>query len=203
MGTALARCSTMSNVIIVYDTKYGQTQRIAEYISDVVQARGHHAEVVRVGAADALDGAHCVVVLAPVFVGKHMSTVRRFVMHHHKALNRRASAFFSVCGAAESTIPTERASAQQIASDFVASTPWRPQVVTAVGGAMDYPRYNPFLRFVLKFIAKRNGGPTDTSRRHELTNWKTVERITLELLTSLEPTRAVATSAEAPVGVQP
>ena len=193
----------MSNVIIVYDTKYGQTQRIAEYIGDVARAHRHHAEVVRVGEASAPEGAKCVVVLSPVFAGKHMGTIRRFVVRHHDALNRHASAFFSVCGAAESTMPAERARAQQVAFDFVARTPWHPQVVAAVGGAMDYPRYNPILRFVLKFIAKRNGGPTDTSRRHELTNWKAVERATLELLTSLDSKeKAVKTPGEAPVGAQ-
>jgi menaquinone-dependent protoporphyrinogen oxidase len=206
-GTALAHPSfTMSTIIIVYDTKYGQTRRIAEHIGDFVRSRGHNADVARVDPSHALDVAaldvaDAIVVLAPVFVGKHPKSIQRFIALHHVRLNRRKSAFFSVSGSAGSTIPDERKRAQDAATAFVASTPWRPQSVVAVGGAIDYPRYNPFLRLVLKFISKKNGGPTDTSRKHELTDWNAVERATLALLATFESGQKVASVETAVLGV--
>jgi menaquinone-dependent protoporphyrinogen oxidase len=193
----------MSTIIIVYDTKYGQTQRIADYVGEVARRQGHSANVVRVGSANALEVADAFVVLAPVFGSKHMSTIERFVMQNHETLNRRPTAFFSVSGTAGSKVPAERARAQKMASAFVASTPWRPQLVTSVGGALNYPRYNFFLRLVMKWIAKSNGGPTDTSRIHELTDWTVVEHATLDLLSNVEPKRATASSEQASAGAQP
>ena len=203
LGTSLARRSfTMSTLMIIYDTKYGQTQRIAERIGEIVRRRGHRPEVVRVGAANAIEHADGIVVLAPVFGGKHIPTIGRFVAQRHDALNRRRSAFISVSGSAGSTLSVERDRAQTAASDFVASTPWRPEVIATAGGAIDYPRYNLFLRLLLKFIAKRNGGPTDTSRRHELTDWTAVERIIDTLLTSIEAPLATPSQKAAAFGAE-
>jgi menaquinone-dependent protoporphyrinogen oxidase len=203
-GTALAHLSsTMSTIVIVYATKYGQTQRIAEYIGDFVRSRGHNAEVGRVDASHALDLADAIVVLSPVFVGKHPKSIRRFIALHCATLNRRRSAFVSVSGSAGSTIRDERKRALDLTADFVASTPWHPQIVASVGGAIDYPRYNPLLRLILQFISKTNGGPTDTSRKHELTDWKTVERATLELLATFESGQTVASAAATSLGVAP
>ena len=74
--------------------------------------------------------------------------------------------------------------------------------MVAVGGAIDYPRYNPLLRLVLKFISKKNGGPTDTSRKHELTDWDAVERTTLELLATFESARTVASAQARSTGLE-
>jgi menaquinone-dependent protoporphyrinogen oxidase len=188
----------MSLVLVVYDTKYGQTQRIANYVGEVVRRRGHTANVVHVASANAPGIADGIVVLAPVFASKHMKSIRRFINEHHKTLGWRPSAFFSVSGAAGSTVPDERVRAQAMASDFVASTPWRPHVLASFGGAMAYPRYNWLLRRILQSMAKKNGGPTDTSRVHELTDWTAVERATLDLLEHVERKTASVPPAQVP-----
>ncbi len=176
----------MATIRLVYDTKYGQTQRIAEHAAAVAHGRGHDAQAVRVDAMDALDGADAVVVLCPIFFGKHMPSIRRFVARHRDALSKRPTAFFSVCGSAASKNAADQANAEKIARDFVASMRWQPNVITSVAGAMAFPRYNPLLRFVMKRISRKEGGPTDTTRSHELTDWSTVDRAMLDLLAPLE-----------------
>jgi menaquinone-dependent protoporphyrinogen oxidase len=40
---------------------------------------------------------------------------------------------------------------------------------------MAYTKYNPLLRWIIKRTARAAGGPTDTSRDHEVTDWAQVE----------------------------
>jgi menaquinone-dependent protoporphyrinogen oxidase len=47
-------------------------------------------------------------------------------------------------------------------------------MVELVGGAMAYTRYDPVTRWIIKLINRRKGGPTDTSRDHEFTDWTAV-----------------------------
>jgi len=46
---------------------------------------------------------------------------------------------------------------------------------------MAYTKYTFFLRWVTRLVSSRRGGPTDTSRDHEFTNWADVERFAAEI----------------------
>jgi menaquinone-dependent protoporphyrinogen oxidase len=58
---------------------------------------------------------------------------------------------------------------------FLKATGWSPDLVTTVGGALSYTQYPPLMRWIMKRIARKEGGPTDTTRDHELTNWQHVD----------------------------
>jgi menaquinone-dependent protoporphyrinogen oxidase len=86
------------------------------------------------------------------------------------------SAFFSVSGSAGSREARGKIDAQRCIDDFLRETGWRPILTESIAGAMAFTKYNPIVRWVLKQISKRNGGPTDTSHDHELTDWTEVEQ---------------------------
>jgi menaquinone-dependent protoporphyrinogen oxidase len=50
---------------------------------------------------------------------------------------------------------------------------------------MAYTKYSLLLRLLLKYIAHRAGGPTDTSRDHEFTDWIQVERFATDFAAGL------------------
>jgi menaquinone-dependent protoporphyrinogen oxidase len=54
-------------------------------------------------------------------------------------------------------------------------------VILSVAGRLAYREYNVLVRFLIKRIAKKEGGPTDTSRDHELTDWDAVDRLGREM----------------------
>jgi menaquinone-dependent protoporphyrinogen oxidase len=180
----------MANLLVAFDTKYGQTEKIAEYMCAIARLRGHSAQAVRVSAIGALDDFDAAIVMSPVFMGKHMDSVREFMRRHHDELAARPSAFFSVSGAAGSRLATERANGLQAAHDFVREMGLRPNVVSAFGGAINYPGLNPIMRFIIKRIAKGKGELVDTSKVQEMTDWRDVERKTLELLDVIAHTKA-------------
>lgn len=165
-------------VLVLYGTSYGQTTKIATRIANLLEESG--AIVAFLNARELppdnvpLDVYHGVVVGASVIRGRHQRAVRDFVGRHYNILNRMPTAFFSVSGSAASPDERGRAEARRCADEFLRATHWRPSVTELIGGAMAYTQYGPFLRWIMKQIAKRNGEPTDTSRDHEMTDWSQV-----------------------------
>jgi menaquinone-dependent protoporphyrinogen oxidase len=58
-----------------------------------------------------------------------------------------------------------------IVNSFLAATGWQPAVTKFVAGALLYTHYNWFLRRVIRRIARKAGGDTDTSRDYDYTDW--------------------------------
>lgn len=164
-------------ILIAYGTSHGHTARVAHYVADVLTAAGDTVTVAnieqipgRLLLAD-FDG---VVVGSPILFGRHRRAVRRFVRAHRDALNRLPSAFFSVSGSAASPIEAEREKARACVDAFLRETGWRPRRTALVGGEMAYTKYAPIVRWLIRRIAAKAGGPTDTSRDHEFTDWARV-----------------------------
>jgi menaquinone-dependent protoporphyrinogen oxidase len=166
-------------MLIVYGTSYGQTEKIALRMATLLSAAGDTVTCTR---ADALprglaprdfDG---VIVGASVIRGRHQRSVRRFVRAHHDALNGKPSAFFSVSGSAAAADEPTRDAARRCMDEFLCESGWHPRLAASIAGAMSFTKYDPITRWILKRISRREGGPTDTSRDHELTDWTQVER---------------------------
>jgi menaquinone-dependent protoporphyrinogen oxidase len=139
-----------------------------------------------------------VVVGASVHMGKHQKWVRRFVKHNRTRLERQGRAFFSVSMAAWDPTEAGRKEVQRYLDEFARETGWRPARVAAFAGALPFTKYNFFLRWVMKKIARSKGSPElDTSRDYEYTDWERVHGFAEELLESL----LAKESAGAPGGV--
>ena len=52
------------------------------------------------------------------------------------------------------------------------------------GNGPAYSRYNVIITFLMKWIARRAGAPTDASRDHEFTDWAALDRSVGETLVS-------------------
>jgi len=117
--------------------------------------------------------------------GRHQRALIRFVRDHRAVLNTIPSAFFSVSGSAASPVESERAKARQFVDQFLDTAGWHPVLTETIGGAMAYTKYNPFLRWFIKRTARTAGGPTDTSRDHEMTDWSQVERFVQAFIQSV------------------
>jgi menaquinone-dependent protoporphyrinogen oxidase len=52
--------------------------------------------------------------------------------------------------------------------------------VLPVAGALVYSKYSFFTKLIMKTISRRAGGPTDTSRDYEFTDWVALDRFVLD-----------------------
>jgi menaquinone-dependent protoporphyrinogen oxidase len=148
-------------------------------MADLLMASGEAVTLVNAGNhprdfhAGDFDG---VIIGGSIIAGRHQPALVRFVRAHRGVLNETPSAFFSVSGSAASPLATERAKARQLVDVFLDETGWHPALSETIGGAMAYTKYNPIMRWFIKRSVKAAGGPTDTSRDHEMTDWSQVER---------------------------
>ena len=166
-------------ILIVYGTTYGQTAKIAERVAEQLMSSGHIvvlASTDRVPPALAPGAFDAVIAGGSVLHGHHQRALLRFVRQHREALNTVPSAFFSVSGSASSGTESGRAEARRYLDEFLHQTGWHPELTATFAGAMAYTKYGPFTRWIIKRIAAKRGGPTDTSRDHEATDWAAVKR---------------------------
>ncbi len=194
----------MAKILVVYGTAYGHTARIADRIGEMLRVGGHSATV---HCVDCLPSDLAVatfggfVVASPVLFDRHLPAVRRFVRHHVARLNAAPSAFVSVCGAmGNPTAANQRAAAEYI-EQFARRTGWHPQRSISFAGAMAFTRYGFILRRVMRRISAKNGGPTDTSRDYDCTDWADVDRFVGELAELFAT--AGADRAHAPLAISP
>jgi menaquinone-dependent protoporphyrinogen oxidase len=173
---------------ILFATREGQTRRIAERIAGDLREAGAAVDLfdLAMDPRVALSDYALVCVASSVHIGKHERSAVAFAKRHRAELNRPSAVFVSVslseAGVEDPTRSEDdrRKSAedvQRMIDHFVKETGWRPAHVFPVAGALVYTHYNRLLRFVMKRIARKAGGPTDTSRDHELTDWTAVDRI--------------------------
>ena len=189
------------SILLVYGTRYGHTQKILERMAAVIRRHGGHPttlpgdEVPQGFVPTVYDG---VIVAASVIGGRHQRYIQRFIERHLTWLRSVPSAFFSVSGSAGSPLSEEQEAAHRLAKTFVTSLGWRPPVLQTIAGEIAYTRYWFGLRFVMRRIAKRQGGSTDTTRDIDMTDWMEVDRTALDFLKRVQD----ATSrAPAPIGV--
>jgi len=64
----------------------------------------------------------------------------------------------------------------------VRKTGWHPARVELVAGALPYSKYNFLIRYVMRRIAAKEGGDTDTSHDYEYTDWEAVDRFARDAL---------------------
>jgi menaquinone-dependent protoporphyrinogen oxidase len=135
---------------------------------------------------------------ASLHMGRHQKAASRFVHEHAARLNAVPSAFFSVSLAAASKNPAEVGEAERIARAFPETHGWTPAFILSVAGRLAYREYNVLVRWLIKRIARKEGGPTDTSRDHELTNWDAVDRLAREMAVAIHARAAVAQKKNGP-----
>jgi menaquinone-dependent protoporphyrinogen oxidase len=167
----------MSSVLLLYGTSEGQTEKIAHHVAGVLTGRGHAVELVhgrdRPASLDPADY-DAVVVGDSVHVGRHHDYVRSFVADNVDALNAVPSAFYQVSLSAASDREESVAEAEAIAEGLLEATGWTPDRVASFAGALVYSQYGLVKRFMLRRIARKEGGDTDTSRDYEYTDWDEV-----------------------------
>jgi len=186
----------MRPILVLYATREGQTTRIVRYLADTLLAHGAQVELLdarKIPAGFSLENYSVAVIAAPVHIEKHAKEIVRFAKTHVQELNRMPSIFLSIslsqAGAEMQSNSIEQraqaaAAVQRMIDGFLEQTGWHPSRTVPVAGALMYSKYNFVIRFVLKRIAARSGGSTDTSRDHVYTHWATLDRLAEDLATA-------------------
>lgn len=170
------------SIPVCYATTHGQTRRIAERIANSLRSEGHDSRAFDVSSMESRrfdwQDAEGAVVAASLHAGSHQRSAEAFVQANVDRLNALPSWFVSVSLSAASANPRERLAPEQIAQSFVERVGWTPRLVRCVAGRLAYTQYSLVTRWFMRRIARKEHGPTDTSRDYELTDWQALARDT-------------------------
>ena len=162
----------MPRILVLYGTTEHHTEKIAQSVGNTLTTRGFDVDIVEAGTLDpwpsAYDG---IIVAASIHAGHYQKAVGRWLRAHRTEFGQRPTAFLSVCLAAASRRPGAIAEINTIISRFVQEVGWQPTVTKAVAGALLYTKYNFFTRWIMRRIAAKEGGDTNTSRDYDYTDW--------------------------------
>ena len=169
----------MANIGVFYATRHGQTAKIAQHIAADIRAHGHAVEVLhclRQGEPPCGPARFDSVILGSSIHGRrHHREIERFIRAHRPFLEQTPSAFFSVSLSVQGAPPKGPHAARECVDNMIARTGWRPHRVALFAGALPYTHYTWLMRFVMKRIARAQGGDTDTTRDYEYTDWSAVD----------------------------
>ncbi len=165
----------MSAILVLYSTVDGHTLKICENIGGFVERAGHSATLARVEDAGTVDVAQFdkIVIGASIRYGKHRPSVFEFIEANLPLLDSKPNAFFSVNIVARKP-EKNRPETNPYLRKFLQKTPWRPRLLEVFAGRLDYPRYRPLDRMMIRFIMRITNGPTDPSTVVEFTDWQRV-----------------------------
>lgn len=186
----------MARVLIVYDSKHGQTEKISKFIRDRMTAQGHAVELLFAGHAlpvafSKYDG---VIVGAPIYMRTYPRHVRSWVKTHAERLNTKPSAFFTVCLGVIQADERSQRDLVRIGEAFFARTGWYPKRRKVFAGAARFSQYNWFVKLIMKFFATRSGAILDADQDYEFTQWSQVTHFSDEFIHSLKMRKSSRTS---------
>jgi menaquinone-dependent protoporphyrinogen oxidase len=165
----------MARILIVFGTTHGHTATIASRMSETLRAHGHEVTAVSAAAHPPSPVAYdAVLVAASVHAGYFQKEVTHWVHRYAEELNRVSTGFVSVCLGVLQKDAAVQEEIRGINDRFLLGCGWRPRTIVTVAGALAYTKYNLVTRWIMRNIAARAGGDTDTSRDYEYTDWTQV-----------------------------
>lgn len=186
----------MNPVLILYSSGGGHTARVAHRLADSIAALGVDSRVVDSVEADPgmpLNGYSGLIALSSVRAGKHGGKFTRFIGTNGSRLPT-PSIFLSI-SLTQVTVedpaadPARKAKAasgvQRLIGEFIRQTGWKPSRALGVAGDLPYTKYGFFLRQFMKWMSKKSGGPTDTSRDYVFTDWAAIDALAREFVSEL------------------
>ena len=166
----------MANILIIYSTTDGHTVEICRRLIQVLESSGNQIKLINVLDAYGVDleAFDKIVIGASIRYGKHSPQITRFIAAHERILDSKPNAFFSVNVVARKPEKNQPATNPYV-KKFLKRIRWKPKQLAVFAGKLDYPRYNPVDRFMIRLIMWITKGPTEPTAVIEFTDWQQVE----------------------------
>ena len=170
----------MKGFLIVYSSTDGHTKTICERIINNLNEIDL-VKLVSLNEAMKLDLSNFdkIIIGASIRYGKHSKELYKFIEKNKNILEQKQSVFFSVNVVARKP-EKNTAETNPYIKKFLKISNWKPKNIRVFAGKVDYPNYNFFDKYIIKFIMFMTKGPTDTSQSYEFTDWSKVDDFSKE-----------------------
>jgi menaquinone-dependent protoporphyrinogen oxidase len=181
------RAVTMTRILVVYGTTEGQTRKVATQLAIAFRGAGAKADVFQASRkTPGPDDYTAVIVAASLHAGRYQRPVQTWIRRHASQLRGKHAAFLSVSLMAADSSQSARKAVSDLMQKFVESCGWEAARLKSVAGALLYTKYGWFTRWMMKRIAAKHAGDTDTTRDYEYTDWADLRTFAHEFLASVQ-----------------
>ena len=166
----------MASTLLLYSSVYGLSRQICERIQASLVKRGQCAEVAPLVNHGVDPAAYDAIVIgASIKHGKHHPSVLDFIRTNRGLLESKPSALFSVNLVARKPAKNTPQTNPYL-KRLVAQSPWKPELQGVFAGELDYSRYGPVDKHMMRLVMWINSGPTDLRTKVQFTDWDAVDR---------------------------
>ncbi len=166
----------MTKILIIYSTTDGHTLTICRRLQQVVEQSGQQVTLLPVEESHQVDlrAFDKIVIGASIRYGKHSRKVVDCINRNLAVLESKPNAFFSVNIVARKPEKNQPETNPYLRK-FLKRIAWHPKKLAVFAGKLDYPKYGPLDRFMIRFIMWMTKGPTDPATVTEFTDWQQVD----------------------------
>ncbi|WP_321332758.1 menaquinone-dependent protoporphyrinogen IX dehydrogenase [Breoghania sp.] len=174
-----------TRIDIFYASHDGHTLKIARFIEKILMgafdgkvtlhsAKSPDLEAERIGQDS------FTVVIAPIRYGYPLREAEAFLRANKTRIAPERLAMLLVC------LTARKPNRQSVETNgylrkWLARHGLTPKIAASIAGKLDYPRYRPFDRFMIRLIMRMSRGPTDPTTQIEYTDWAQVEALSQEI----------------------
>lgn len=172
------------SVLVLYATIEGHSRKIAEHAATQLEAMGQGVVLGDVREPGfAIPGRfEGVLLCAPIHMGRYPDCVAQFIIDWKAALAEVPVALVSVSLGIHSDNAEERTEAEGFPAKLEKKTGFHIAKVHHAAGALKYLEYDFFKRMLMRQIASKEGGPLDTGKDHEFTDWAALDQLLHEFV---------------------
>ena len=125
-------------ILVGYTTKYGSTQEVASFITDILRESGGDVDLKELSAVKSLGAYDSVVMGAPFYMFKWLKDARKFLSNHQASLTKMPVAIFALGPTDASETPENKPEVFEQLDKALAEFPWlEPVDQTLFGGKFD------------------------------------------------------------------
>lgn len=170
-GNGFIRKGNMNTtILVIYASKYGSTQEVAETIAARLREKGFSVELAAMSGVRSLDPYGAVVLGSPLYIGNLLKDAQQFLGRLQAGLVQRPTAFF-VLGPTESKEEDWKDVRQQL-DLLLAKMDWfKPTAVELFGGRLDPAR----LRFPDNLLAILPASPLHDKPASDVRDWGAIQ----------------------------
>ena len=171
----------MPGSLIIYSSTDGHTKTICERISNFLD-NNDEIKLTSLDEVEKFDLSEFsrIIIGASIRYGKHSNKLYKFIKINKEVLDKKQGIFFSVNVVARKP-EKDAPNTNPYIKKFLKISSWRPKKLAVFAGRVDYPNYNFFDKYIIKFIMFITKGPTDTSQSYEFTDWSKVDNFAKEI----------------------
>jgi menaquinone-dependent protoporphyrinogen oxidase len=172
-------------IVLLYGSDEHQTEKIANYIADIVISYGHQPFCLNMkylpNTFD-LRGYDRIMIGASIHAGQYQRYVIDWIHHNKHIIRSVTNAFFSVSMVASKKGLEAEQEIQSYINTFIQETEWHPNHIASFAGALRFQEYSFFKKLLVQRLMTQKGIEVDIEQNIEFTDWGRVADFALAFL---------------------